>query len=535
MEEVVGEVRDEHDPHEIADLEFTGHDAAGAVVYDADGGARSRPARPHRAARRAGTLRDAGGRRRRTARPHPARGGRRGTLRLAPGGDGGRRAPRGPSAAHRRPGAGRRRGGRWHTGAGRPGAPAARRGPRAGLPRRPGGRGGRPVIALQLFVAVLTLVANAFFVGGEFSLVAVRRSQIEPTADEGDRRARTVLWALENLSALMAPRNSASPPAPWCWARWQSPPSSTSWNPPSGPPPSRRAPSTSWRSCMALAVATYLHMLVGEMVPKNVALAEPVRTALALGPPLVALTRALSPWCWASTRSPTPACGCCGSNRATRSPPSSPTPSSPAWSPTPAGPACSTPVPRPGCARPWRWAAGRSARSRSPPEQVVRARLGITPEGLEHLAAESGFSRFPVTDADGRTLGYLHVKDALDATARDRPFETADLRPVTRVGAGLAARRHPDRDARPARPSRRGGRAGRADGGAGDDGGRAAGAGGKTARRDRRGAGAGERGRRAARPPPHRLGSRPPWRQTHPSRSPPAPAREAGSPPPDAR
>jgi CBS domain containing-hemolysin-like protein len=46
---------------------------------------------------------------------------------------------------------------------------------------------------------------------------------------------------------------------------------------------------------IALTLATYLHMLFGEMVPKNIALAAPVPTALFLGPPLVALTRALKP------------------------------------------------------------------------------------------------------------------------------------------------------------------------------------------------------------------------------------------------
>lgn len=56
------------------------------------------------------------------------------------------------------------------------------------------------------------------------------------------------------------------------------------------------------------------------------------------------------------------------------------------------------------------------------PEHVVRAPFGITPEGLERLAASSGYSRFPVADADGKVLGYLHVKDALDTQPRDRPF-----------------------------------------------------------------------------------------------------------------
>ena len=58
--------------------------------------------------------------------------------------------------------------------------------------------------ALQLLIGLLTLVLNAFFVGAEFALISVRRSQIEPGAEEGDRRARSVLWGLEHLSALMA-------------------------------------------------------------------------------------------------------------------------------------------------------------------------------------------------------------------------------------------------------------------------------------------------------------------------------------------
>src|SRR5215211_8643034 len=57
---------------------------------------------------------------------------------------------------------------------------------------------------VQLILGVLTLVTNYFFVGGEFALISVRRSQIEPLADAGDRRARTVIWGLEHVSAMLA-------------------------------------------------------------------------------------------------------------------------------------------------------------------------------------------------------------------------------------------------------------------------------------------------------------------------------------------
>src|SRR5690348_16488090 len=58
--------------------------------------------------------------------------------------------------------------------------------------------------ALALGFAVLLLLGNAFFVGAEFALVSVRRSQVEPLAEAGDRRAATVVRALEEVSAMMA-------------------------------------------------------------------------------------------------------------------------------------------------------------------------------------------------------------------------------------------------------------------------------------------------------------------------------------------
>ncbi len=54
---------------------------------------------------------------------------------------------------------------------------------------------------LQLLFAALLVLANGFFVGAEFALVSVRRSQIEPL---GTARARQVLYGLEHLPQMMA-------------------------------------------------------------------------------------------------------------------------------------------------------------------------------------------------------------------------------------------------------------------------------------------------------------------------------------------
>lgn len=87
------------------------------------------------------------------------------------------------------------------------------------------------MIAVQLLIGLATLVVNAFFVGAEFALISVRRSQIEPHAEAGNKRARSVLWGLEHVSQLLAAAQLgitlctlvlgvvAEPPSPICWSR----------------------------------------------------------------------------------------------------------------------------------------------------------------------------------------------------------------------------------------------------------------------------------------------------------------------------
>ena len=55
-----------------------------------------------------------------------------------------------------------------------------------------------------LLLALVLLAGNAFFVGAEFALISARRTQIEPRAVSGSRRARTTLRAMEDVSLMMA-------------------------------------------------------------------------------------------------------------------------------------------------------------------------------------------------------------------------------------------------------------------------------------------------------------------------------------------
>ena len=51
---------------------------------------------------------------------------------------------------------------------------------------------------------VVLLLGNAFFVGAEFAVMSARRSQIEPLAEAGSKRAQTTLRAMENVSLMLA-------------------------------------------------------------------------------------------------------------------------------------------------------------------------------------------------------------------------------------------------------------------------------------------------------------------------------------------
>ena len=287
--------------------------------------------------------------------------------------------------------------------------------------------------AVQLLVALATLVVNAFFVGAEFALISVRRAQIEPYAEQGDRRAKSVLWGLQHVSALMAAAQLGITLCTLVLGVVAEPAIAHLLEPVFHTLGVPEGAGHAVSFVIALAVATYLHMLLGEMVPKNIALAEPVRSALLLGPPLVTLSRALRPVIFTinafanavlklmriETKNEVAA----------------------AFSDAQLAQIVKD--------------AGEAgliddrAKERLydalelgrrlvrdvvlPLERVVYARVDVTPEELERLAAESGFSRFPVVDEGRRIVGYLHVKDALDASPRDEPFQLRDMRPIARV------------------------------------------------------------------------------------------------------
>ncbi|MEU1460873.1 hemolysin family protein [Streptomyces sp. NPDC005727] len=287
--------------------------------------------------------------------------------------------------------------------------------------------------AVQLLIGLATLVVNAFFVGAEFALISVRRSQIEPLAQEGDRRAKSVLWGLEHVSALLAAAQLGITLCTLVLGVVAEPAIAHLLEPVFHAVGVSTGVGHAVSFVIALTLATYLHMLLGEMVPKNISLAEPVRSALLLGPPLVALSRALRPVIFAINAF---ANGLLKLLRVEAKDEVSATFTDTQLAEivkdaSEAGLIDDRAQERLHDAlelgrRPVRDVV-------VPLRRVVYARVGVTPEQLERLSAESGFSRFPVVDEGRRIVGYLHVKDALDVVPRDLPFRLRDMRPIARV------------------------------------------------------------------------------------------------------
>ncbi|MER6065071.1 hemolysin family protein [Streptomyces sp. NPDC001792] len=287
--------------------------------------------------------------------------------------------------------------------------------------------------AVQLLIGLATLVVNAFFVGAEFALISVRRSQVEPLAQEGDRRARSVLWGLQHVSALLAAAQLGITLCTLVLGVVAEPAIAHLLEPVFHALGVPMSAGHAVSFVIALTLATYLHMLLGEMVPKNIALAEPVRSVLLLGPPLVALSRTLRPVIFTINAF---ANGLLKLLRVEAKDEVA---------------ATFTDAELAEIVKDASQAGLIDDRAQErlhdalelgsrpvrdvvvPLKRVVYAHMGVTPEQLEWLSADSGFSRFPVVDVGRRIVGYLHVKDALDASPRDVPFRLRDMRPIARV------------------------------------------------------------------------------------------------------
>lgn len=144
-------------------------------------------------------------------------------------------------------------------------------------------------------LALVLLAGNAFFVGAEFALVTTRRDQLEPRAARGSRAAKTALYGVEHLSLMLAGAQLGISLCSLGLGAVGEPAVAHLIEVPlelAHVPEGMLHPIS---FVVALTIVSYLHLVLGELVPKNISLAGPVRAALLLGPPMVTWCRLTKP------------------------------------------------------------------------------------------------------------------------------------------------------------------------------------------------------------------------------------------------
>lgn len=139
------------------------------------------------------------------------------------------------------------------------------------------------------------LVANAFFVGAEFAVISARRSQIEPLAEKGSRSARTALYAMEHATLMLATSQLGITICSLLILNVSEPAIHHLLAEPLGLTGLSETTVDVIAFVVALVLVSYLHVVFGEMVPKNLAFSVPDRAVLMLATPLVWVSKVFHP------------------------------------------------------------------------------------------------------------------------------------------------------------------------------------------------------------------------------------------------
>jgi putative hemolysin len=151
---------------------------------------------------------------------------------------------------------------------------------------------------IRLLLVALLIAVNGFFAGAEVALLSVRQSRLRQMAAAGQAGAHTALQLLANPSRLLSVTQVgvtlASLGLGWAGeetvydmltsllARWTTPASAHYWH--------------AFSFAVAFLAISYCHVVIGEVVPKNLAISKADRLAVLVAGPLLLFYRASLPF-----------------------------------------------------------------------------------------------------------------------------------------------------------------------------------------------------------------------------------------------
>lgn len=155
-------------------------------------------------------------------------------------------------------------------------------------------------IYINLFLIAFLLFSNGFFVASEFAMVKVRKTRIEQLVNEGNFNAKIALEALKDLDKFIAAVQLgvtiSSIGLGWVGegtlARIIEPIFVFL------PGISKTLATHTLSASIAFALITFFHVVIGELIPKSIALEYTEKTALLVAKPMQVLTFIFNPFIW---------------------------------------------------------------------------------------------------------------------------------------------------------------------------------------------------------------------------------------------
>jgi putative hemolysin len=149
-------------------------------------------------------------------------------------------------------------------------------------------------LLFELIAVAVLILLNGFFVAAEYGLVTVRRTRLAELAGTGDRRARQVLGITDSPPRFIAAMQLGVTLTSLAIGALGEHALAKVFDP---------VLATALAVILAYLILTFLHVVIGELVPKAVALRYSERTALAVSTPVRTFFVVMGPLIWVLQRS----------------------------------------------------------------------------------------------------------------------------------------------------------------------------------------------------------------------------------------
>jgi magnesium and cobalt exporter, CNNM family len=150
------------------------------------------------------------------------------------------------------------------------------------------------ILFLELLAVAALILLNGYFVAAEYALVTARRTRMQELADQGNRRARAVLRIVSDPPRFIAAMQLGVTGTSLAIGALGEQALANVFDP---------ILASVIAFALAFLIITFLHVVVGELVPKGVALGYSERTALAVSAPVRGFFVVFKPLIWILQRS----------------------------------------------------------------------------------------------------------------------------------------------------------------------------------------------------------------------------------------